>query len=48
MDQETLSNPFGMDESCRNCPALCETRDSVVHGYGDVTADFVGIVDDPS
>lgn len=33
-----------MDENCRNCPALCETRTQVVHGYGDVGADvlFVG------
>jgi uracil-DNA glycosylase len=29
-----------MDEECRNCPALCETRTQVVHGYGDVGADF--------
>ncbi|WP_152415772.1 uracil-DNA glycosylase [Halovivax asiaticus] len=40
MAQETRSNPFGMDADCRNCPALCETRETVVHGYGDVTADF--------
>lgn len=39
--QERLGNPYDMDEDCQNCPALCETRTQVVHGYGDVTADFV-------
>lgn len=34
-------NPYGMDTECRNCPALCETRTQVVHGYGDVGADVV-------
>ncbi|ARS90388.1 uracil-DNA glycosylase [Natrarchaeobaculum aegyptiacum] len=37
-----------MDEECRNCPALCETRTQVVHGYGDVTADFCVVVERPS
>lgn len=41
MRQETQANPFGMDEDCRNCPALCATRTQVVHGYGDVAADFL-------
>ncbi|MCL9813770.1 uracil-DNA glycosylase [Natranaeroarchaeum aerophilus] len=40
-NQDVLSNPFGMDEDCRNCPALCETREQVVHGYGDVGGDFL-------
>jgi uracil-DNA glycosylase family 4 len=39
--QEERANPFGMDETCRNCPALCESRSRVVHGYGDVAGDFV-------
>ncbi len=38
--QEDRENPFGMDEECRRCPALCDTREGVVHGYGDVGADF--------
>jgi len=46
-EQTTLANPFGMDEHCTNCPALCETRDRVVHGYGDATADFVFVGERP-
>lgn len=48
-NQESRANPFGMDEECRNCPALCGTRERVVHGYGDVGADFlfVGEAPDP-
>lgn len=38
--QNALSNPFGMDDSCANCD-LHERRDRVVHGYGDVGAEFV-------
>ena len=45
--QDELSNPFGMDESCTNCPDLCETRSQVVHGYGDVGADFVVLGEAP-
>jgi uracil-DNA glycosylase family 4 len=45
--QEETSNPFGMDEACRNCPALCETRSRVVHGYGDVAADFAFVGESP-
>ncbi|MXV62298.1 uracil-DNA glycosylase [Natronorubrum sp. JWXQ-INN-674] len=37
-----------MDEECRNCPALCETRTQVVHGYGDVGADFLFIGERPT
>jgi uracil-DNA glycosylase family 4 len=37
-----------MDEDCRNCPALCETRESIVHGYGDVGADFLVLAEQPS
>ncbi|WP_135303125.1 uracil-DNA glycosylase [Haloarcula amylovorans] len=47
-NQETISNPFGMDETCQNCPELCETRENVVHGYGDVGAEFVVLGDSPS
>ncbi len=47
-DQQTWANPFGMDEECRNCPALCETRTQVVHGYGDVGADFLFVGERPS
>jgi uracil-DNA glycosylase family 4 len=47
-DQETLANPFGMDEDCQHCPALCETRTQVVHGYGDVGADFLVVGEAPS
>jgi uracil-DNA glycosylase family 4 len=45
--QDELSNPFGMDEDCRNCPALCDTRQQVVHGYGDVGADFLFVGEAP-
>ncbi|ELY43450.1 uracil-DNA glycosylase [Natronorubrum sulfidifaciens] len=37
-----------MDESCRNCPAFCETRTQVVHGYGDVGADFLFVGERPT
>lgn len=47
-DQPTQRNPFGMDEQCQRCPALCDTRDHVVHGYGDVTADFLFVATMPS
>ena len=47
-NQDSISNPFGMDEDCQNCPALCETRETVVHGYGDVGAEFVVLGDAPS
>jgi uracil-DNA glycosylase family 4 len=47
-DQGSMSNPFGMDEECQNCPDLCETRETVVHGYGDVGAEFLVLGDSPS
>ena len=37
-----------MDEQCTNCPALCETRTNVVHGYGDVGADFLFVGERPT
>ncbi|WP_115862941.1 uracil-DNA glycosylase [Halorussus litoreus] len=46
-NQQTRANPFGMDADCRNCPALCETRERVVHGYGDVGADFLFVGEAP-
>ncbi|MFU1782275.1 uracil-DNA glycosylase [Haloarcula japonica] len=46
--QESKSNPFGMDEACQNCPELCETRENVVHGYGDVGAEFIVLGDSPA
>lgn len=45
--QPTLENPFDMDEECRNCSALCETRDRIAHGYGMVDADFIFVGEMP-
>jgi uracil-DNA glycosylase family 4 len=42
-NQTARSNPYGMDETCEQCPSLCETRTQIVHGYGDVGAEFVVI-----
>ncbi|SEV96243.1 uracil-DNA glycosylase, family 4 [Natrinema salifodinae] len=47
-NQQSRANPFGMDEECQNCPALCETRTQVVHGYGDVGADFLFVGERPT
>ena len=47
-NQESMSNPFGMDEQCQNCPALCDTRETVVHGYGDVGAEFIVLGESPA
>lgn len=41
--QERMVNPFGMDPSCTTCPELAEARTTLVHGYGDVTAEFLFI-----
>jgi uracil-DNA glycosylase family 4 len=46
--QDDFGNPFGMDADCRNCPALCETRSTVVHGYGDVGAEFLFVGEAPT
>ncbi|WP_460920408.1 uracil-DNA glycosylase [Salinarchaeum chitinilyticum] len=46
-NQDDHSNPFGMDEHCENCPELCEPRTQVVHGYGDVGADFLFVGERP-
>ncbi|MDZ5811266.1 uracil-DNA glycosylase [Halorubrum sp. AD140] len=40
-NQQEFRNPFGMDEACENCPELCAARERVVHGYGDVGAEFL-------
>jgi uracil-DNA glycosylase family 4 len=45
--QEEFANPFGMDEACENC-ALCERRERVVHGYGDVGAEFLVVGEAPT
>jgi len=47
-EQGTRQNPFGMDEECQRCPELCATRSQVVHGYGDVGADFLILGTAPS
>lgn len=47
-NQKSMSNPFGMDEACQNCLDLCVTRESVVHGYGDVGAEFIVLGDSPA
>jgi uracil-DNA glycosylase family 4 len=47
-DQLSSSNPFGMDEQCQNCPELCETREGIAHGYGDVGAEFLFVGERPS
>lgn len=46
--QEEFSNPFSMDETCTNCDALCQVRERVVHGYGDVSAEFLFVGEAPS
>ncbi|MCT9096643.1 uracil-DNA glycosylase [Haloarchaeobius sp. HME9146] len=46
-NQDDLANPFGMDENCENCD-LCGPRERVVHGYGDVGADFLFVGERPS
>ena len=40
-NQTEFANPFGMDPDCENCSELCDRRDRVVHGYGDVGAEFL-------
>ncbi|MGQ4555286.1 uracil-DNA glycosylase family protein [Halobellus sp. GM3] len=46
-EQDSLANPFSMDAACRNCAALCEARTNVVHGYGDVGAEFLFVAERP-
>ncbi|WP_418281612.1 uracil-DNA glycosylase [Halorubrum sp. DTA98] len=40
-NQREFENPFGMDLDCENCTELCGSRERVVHGYGDVGAEFL-------
>jgi len=47
-NQDRFRNPFDMDEECTNCSALCESREQVVHGYGDVGAEFLFVGEMPS
>ena len=47
-DQRDFENPYGMDTDCRNCPALADCREQVVHGYGDVGGEFLVLGEAPS
>lgn len=47
-NQRSRRNPFGMDEECTNCPELCETREEIAHGYGDVGAEFLFVGEHPT
>ena len=47
-NQQEFRNPFGMDADCENCPGLCEERERVVHGYGDVGAEFLVVGTGPT
>jgi len=47
-DQHSRANPFGMSQDCEYCPALAECRDRIVHGYGDVGADFLVVGEAPT
>ncbi|MFB6236016.1 MAG: uracil-DNA glycosylase family protein [Halopenitus sp.] len=46
--QMEFENPFGMDEDCENCDALCGSRESLVHGYGDVGGEFLVVGEAPT
>ncbi|GAB6880402.1 uracil-DNA glycosylase family protein [Halorubrum gandharaense] len=46
--QQEFENPFGMDADCRNCDALCDARERVVHGYGDVGGEFLVVGASPT
>ncbi|WP_129116381.1 uracil-DNA glycosylase [Halegenticoccus tardaugens] len=46
-NQDSLENPFSMDEACTNCPTLCETRANIAHGYGDVGGEFLFVGESP-
>ncbi|ELZ94220.1 uracil-DNA glycosylase [Haloferax mucosum ATCC BAA-1512] len=46
--QRQFRNPFSMDTDCTNCTGLCEVREQVVHGYGDVGAEFLFVGESPS
>ncbi|QIB74836.1 uracil-DNA glycosylase [Halogeometricum borinquense] len=46
-EQDSLRNPFNMDLDCENCSGLCDVRENVVHGYGDVGGEFLFIGEQP-
>ncbi|MWV63992.1 uracil-DNA glycosylase [Halorubrum sp. JWXQ-INN 858] len=46
--QHEFENPFAMDADCENCPELCGPRERVVHGYGDVGAEFLVVGTSPT
>lgn len=46
--QDGFRNPFSMDADCRNCPELADCREALVHGYGDVGAEFVLVGEAPT
>jgi len=45
--QERFANPFSMDTACTNC-GRCAGRERVVHGYGDVGAEFLVVGAEPT
>ena len=47
-NQAEFENPFAMDADCENCAELCGARDRVVHGYGDVGAEFLVVGNRPT
>ncbi|MDB2274749.1 uracil-DNA glycosylase family protein [Halorubrum ezzemoulense] len=47
-NQTDFENPFAMDADCENCAELCGARDRVVHGYGDVGAEFLVVGTGPT
>lgn len=47
-NQREFANPFGMDTACENCPELCDSRERIVHGYGDVGAEFLVVGEAPT
>lgn len=47
-NQDRMANPYGMDPACSRCPELAESRDQLLHGYGDVTADFLVVRRSPT
>jgi uracil-DNA glycosylase family 4 len=47
-DEPVRQNPFSMAEDCRRCSDLTESRERIVHGYGDTAADFLFVGSQPS
>ena len=47
-NQREFENPFGMDTDCENCAELCGPREQVIHGYGDVGAEFLVVGEAPT